>query len=291
MASDKREDGAGYDARRNGRRTPEEERRRVRALTDTGVIQAMREGDSWAWGEFGVRFEPLLLAYARRLGIPSDIRRERVLDLLADEGMRLAERRVVVPSQLRAYLAKALRHRYLNERRSSARRAAAYRAAASESQSGGGAGESEPTHRSPNGVLRAVSIPEPRIEHACSESALRDALGPDASGPEASRAIEELVGYMRLRLTDEEQQILGWDERRVAHRQIAEWLGVSYDATTKRVWRLKRRLQALVADYCAHAPTPERAELERLFRRAGHNGVTAAVDRSAQTADAERGSR
>ena len=108
MANDKRGDGAGDDARHNGRaRTAEEERRRVRALTDASVIQAMRDGDAWAWGEFGVRFEPVLLEYARRIGIPADIRRERVLDLLADEGMRLAERRVVVPSQLRAYLAKA----------------------------------------------------------------------------------------------------------------------------------------------------------------------------------------
>ena len=96
---------------------------------------------------------------------------------------------------------------------------------------------------------------------------------------------------MRLQLTDEEQQVLGWDERRVPHRQIAEWLGVSYDAATKRIWRLKRRLQALVADYCAHAPAPERTELERLFRRAGHNSGSAAEAPSTQTANAERGSR
>jgi hypothetical protein len=53
----------------------------------------MRTGDTWAWGEFGTRFEPLLVAYARRIGVPHDVRRELVLDLLADEGLRLAEGR------------------------------------------------------------------------------------------------------------------------------------------------------------------------------------------------------
>jgi len=158
-------------------RTAEEERRRVRALTDAGVIAAMREGDTWAWGEFGVRFEPLLLAYARRIGIPADARKERVLDLLADEGMRLAEGRGVVPAQLPAYLAKAFRHRYLNAKRSSARRAAAYSAAATESDHNGARGPAQAERASPNGKTGGASVRERLIEHVCSEGALRDALG------------------------------------------------------------------------------------------------------------------
>jgi len=54
------------------------------------------------------------------------------------------------------------------------------------------------------------------------------------------------------------------------HRQIAEWLGVSYDAATKRIWRLKRRLQSLAAEHYARiSGAHERRELERLFRRSG----------------------
>jgi hypothetical protein len=292
MASDKRGASAGRDEeRRTGRsRTLDEERRRVRALTDAGVIAAMRDGDLWAWGEFGVRFEPLLLAYARRIGIPADARRERVLDLLADEGMRLAEGRGVVPSQLPSYLAKALRHRYLNEKRSSARRAAAYTAASFESHSGEAPGESGATRR--NGPSGGEALRERLVESACSEGALRDSLGPADSSQRASPAVETLTAYIRLHLTDEEQQILAWEERRMPHRQVAEWLDVSYDAATKRIWRLKRRMQALIAEYCAHPSTPEeRREFERLFRRTGDNGVGPVVPRRAETAKVKRGER
>jgi len=268
-------------------RTAEEERRRVRALTDAGVIAAMREGDTWAWGEFGVRFEPLLLAYARRIGIPADARKERVLDLLADEGMRLAEGRGVVPAQLPAYLAKALRHRYLNAKRSSARRAAAYSAAATESDHNGARGPAQAERASPNGKTGGASVRERLIEHVCSEGALRDALGPSVRQPSTSRVVAGLAAFIRVHLTEEEQQILAWEERRVPHRQIAEWLGVSYDAATKRIWRLKRRSQTLAAHYAQVMPPEDRREMERLFRRAAVNGVSRAAESRVATVNLE----
>jgi len=268
-------------------RTAEEERRRVRALTDAGVIAAMREGDTWAWGEFGVRFEPLLLAYARRIGIPADARKERVLDLLADEGMRLAEGRGVVRAQLPAYLAKALRHRYLNAKRSSARRAAAYSAAATESDHNGARGPAQAERASPNGKTGGASVRERLIEHVCSEGALRDALGPSVRQPSTSRVVAGLAAFIRVHLTEEEQQILAWEERRVPHRQIAEWLGVSYDAATKRIWRLKRRSQTLAAHYAQVMPPEDRREMERLFRRAAVNGVSRAAESRVETVSLE----
>jgi DNA-directed RNA polymerase specialized sigma24 family protein len=257
--------------------SPEDEHRRVRALTDAGLVAAMRDGDTWAWGEFGTRFEPVLLAYARRLGVPSEVRRERVLDLLADEGMRFAAGRGAVPAQLAAYLARALRHRYLNEKRSAARRAAAYDAAAT---SGSGALQDE----SDLVLFRRQTVPgravvnERVVEYACSEGTLRDARGTLGTPPRGSRTVEALVGHIRRHLSDDEQRILGWEERRVPHRQIAEWLGLSYDAATKRIWRLKRRLQALAVEYHARASThEERRELERLFRRTGVSPVGTSV--------------
>jgi hypothetical protein len=288
MASDERGEVARRDGQRTFRsRTADEERRRVRALTDAGVIAAMREGDTWAWGEFGMRFEPLLLAYARRIGIPADARRERVLDLLADEGMRLAEARGAVPAQLASYLAKALRHRYLNEKRSWARRATAYSAAAMESDHNGARGQARAEPGSPNGKTSEASVRERRIEHVCSEGALRDSLGPAVHQGATSRVVEGLAAFIRMHLTDEEQQILAWEERRMPHRQIAEWLGVSYDAATKRVWRLKRRAQTLAAHYAQVLPPEDRRELERLFRRAGVNGAGNEMTRRVETAKLE----
>ena len=102
------------------------------------------------------------------------------------------------------------------------------------------------------------------------KATLRDARGPFSTPPGGSRAVQALVAYIRRHLSGEQQRLLGWEERRVPHRQIAEWLGLRYEATTKRIWRLKRRLQALTVAYHAVASTDEeRRELERLFRRAG----------------------
>ena len=247
---------------------PEDERRRVRALADADLLAAMRDGDSWAWGEFGTRFEPVLLMYARRLGVPSEVRRERVLDLLADEGMRLAAGRGAVPAQLVAYLARALRHRYLNEKRSAARRAAAYAAAMTASGSAGSRDAHVPEPPPGQSVAGRDMVSEGVVEYACSEATLRDARGPLGNAPRGSSTVDALVAYIRSHLSDDDQRILGWEERQMPHRQIADWLGLSYEAATKRIWRLKRRLQALTLEYYARVSTPEeRRELERLFRR------------------------
>jgi len=96
-----------------------------------------------------------------------------------------------------------------------------------------------------------------------------------------------LAAFIRVHLTEEEQQILAWEERRVPHRQIAEWLGVSYDAATKRIWRLKRRSQTLAAHYAQVMPPEDRREMERLFRRAAVNGVSRAAESRVATVNLE----
>jgi hypothetical protein len=201
--------------------------------------------------------------------------------------MRFAEGRGVVPAQLPAYLAKALRHRYLNEKRSSARRAAAYSAAAMDSDHSRARSQAHAEPASPNGKTGGASVRERLIEHVCSEGALRDSLGPTVHQKPTSRAVEGLAAFIRMHLTDEEQQILAWEERRMPHRQIAEWLGVSYDAATKRIWRLKRRSQTLAAHYAQVLPPEDRREMERLFRRAAVNGVSRAVERRVGTDNVE----
>jgi hypothetical protein len=104
--------------------------------------------------------------------------------------------------------------------------------------------------------------------------------------------MEQFVTHIRRHLTDEEQQILGWEERRVPHRQIAEWLDMSYDATTKRIWRLKRRLQALTAEYHTEIPAgDDRRELERLLRRSGATPPGRAVTSTAKPDDSKETGR
>jgi DNA-directed RNA polymerase specialized sigma24 family protein len=251
----------------------------------------MRGGDTWAWGEFGTRFEPVLLAYARRFGIPAETRRELVLDLLADEGMKFAEGRGAVPAQLPAYLARALRNRYLNEKRSATRRAAAYVAAANASDPGASPREATPGSRV-RGRADDAALHESVVEYACSEATLRAAREPDTDARDANPVMEQFVTHIRRHLTDEEQQILGWEERRVPHRQIAEWLDMSYDATTKRIWRLKRRLQALTAEYHTEIPAgDDRRELERLLRRSGATPPGRAVTSTAKPDDSKETGR
>ena len=78
-----------------------------------------------------------------------------------------------------------------------------------------------------------------------------------------------LSAAIREMTTDEERLLLTWLAERVSHRMIATWLGVSYDAATKRIWRLCRKLRAAAVRHVGALAPEERAEVERFFRRAG----------------------
>src|SRR3977135_1539852 len=100
---------------------------RVRTLGDRALVDAMRTGDDWAFGEFLARFRPVLLAYAGGR-IPNELFPECIDEFLEDEALKLADVRAeaVVPTQLRAYLVGAVRKRHLAPRRSSAPRRPRY---------------------------------------------------------------------------------------------------------------------------------------------------------------------
>lgn len=222
--------------------------RRVRALGDRALVDAMRAGDDWAFGEFLARFRPVLLAYAERR-VPDALVTECVEDVLEDAALELADPRAVIPLQLRGYLVGAVRRRHLALHRSGTRRRRWYEEAARDVRC---------TSDGREGVVPSL----------CAESTLAASAGPGETSGTASAALHRLALAIEGELDDETRLLLAWIGEAVPHRQIAEWLGASYAATSKRIWRLCRRLERAAPAYVAAMPLDEQRELERFFRRA-----------------------
>jgi hypothetical protein len=207
----------------------------------------MRAGDDRAFGEFLARFRPVLTAYAGGR-IPDELFPECIDEVLEDEALKLADPRAVVPTQLRAYLVGAVRKRHLALRRSSARRRRWYEEAA-------------------GGTLSTSDGREAVVRSVCSESSIAASRGPERAEPMEQTALEQLALAMEKELDAEARRILVWLGRAVPHRQIAAWLDKSYDATTKQIWRLCRRLERAAPTYAATLPPAAQRELDRFFRR------------------------
>jgi DNA-directed RNA polymerase specialized sigma24 family protein len=232
-----------------GRTSPDG--RRARALTDHALIDAMRGGDHWAFGEFLARFRPPMLAFAQGR-IPDALFPECIDEVLEDAAIELADPRSTVPTRLRAYLVGAVRKRHLALRRSGARRRRWYEEAA-------------------GSVMGITDGGEPVVRSLCAESTIAACRGPDVAdlpGPHESTALQQLALALEGELDAETRRILTWLGQAVPHRQIAEWLGKSYDATTKQIWRLCRRLERAAPIYAATLSPSTQRELERFFRRA-----------------------
>jgi len=229
-----------------GQRSGDE--RRVRALDDEALVAAMREGNEWAFGEFLARFRPVLVQYAHGR-IPSELHAECIDEVLEDEVLRLVNPRAIVPSQLRAYLVGAVRKRHLALKRSSARRRRRHEDAAYDA------------HVAADGGLTAV------VRSVCAESTIVASYGAGITERPEPTAIEQLAMAISAELDEETIRLLTWIGRAVPHRTIAEWMGKSYDATTKQIWRLCRRLERAAPQHAAALPAEVQRELERFFRR------------------------
>jgi len=223
-------------------------------VTDDALIDAIRHGDPAAWGTYEARFRPILEAYARRSKIPRWEWPTCIAEVLEDEAFRFSRGDAPRPINLAAYLVTAVHHRYLRLKRSESCRERNY------------------------GAASEYRLGEWVVSSVCSEELLRTSRGPDVSPVVASDALGRLVGELRSGLTSEEESILVWVSERVPHAQIAAWLGTSYDACTKRIWRLCRRLRTESKDRSATYPAPERLEIERFLRRADGGGVSVKVD-------------
>ena len=214
-------------------------------IGDAGLVAAMRQGSSAAFREFLRRFQPFLLAQARRSGVHPDDLEDSVADLLGDAATRLARSVTPPPRSLAAYLLTAFRRRLLNLLRSGSRRAHWHGEAASEDLGDG-----------------------PAVATACSESALRASRGPGWESPPLPPVLLRLAHTLDDTLTADERLLLVWVGHHVPQREIARWLGVSYAAATQRIWRLRERLREEALTHVAALPLPERAVAERFFARA-----------------------
>jgi DNA-directed RNA polymerase specialized sigma24 family protein len=215
----------------------------------------MRAGDELAWGEFVDRFRPLLEQFALRTGIPRWEWSTCVTEVLEDMALKVAAGRTTVPTNLASYLVRAARNRHLDLRRAARRRDRYYSSA-----SGSGAVE---------GV----------VESLCSESARRASEGPSLGDAAVSDALAHLAAVLREDLSEDEVLLLAWRSAGVPHRQVAAWLGISYEAASKRVARLLQRLRAIAWLRAESFPPEERAEIERFFRRVGAMPAVDAVRR------------
>lgn len=212
-------------------------------MNDDTLLTAMRNGDAVAWGAYETRFLPLLETYAQRINIPLWDWPICVVEVLEDEGLRLS-RSDERPVNLAAYLISAVRHRFLRLKRAESCRVKNYDAA-SEDRSG-----------------------EWVVSCLCSEDSLRTSNGPDEDARSMSVALRRLASDLRENLTPEEESILFWVSEGVPHARIAEWLGIGYDACTKRIWRLCRRLRSEASKRRATYSRAEQDEIDRFLRRA-----------------------
>jgi hypothetical protein len=254
VTDSKDESEAGGDERPSTRAARGVEGRRVRALSDEQLVQAMRDGDELAWGEFDDRFRPLLEDFARRTGIPQWDWSSCVTEVLDDEALKFASRRTPLPTSLGAYLVRAVHNRRLKLKRAASRRDQYYAAAAD----------------------HAAGVAERVVVALCSESAIRASAGPElAAPPRLSSGLARLARVLQAELSEEELLLLTWRSAGVPLRQISAWLGVSYDAAAKRTMRLCRRLRAVARVRVDSFPPEERREIDRFFRRV--NAMSAAV--------------
>jgi hypothetical protein len=218
----------------------------LRALSDDALVEAMRNGDELAWGEFIDRFRPLLESFARRTAIPLWDWDTCITEVLDDVALRFVARRTALPRNVGAYLVRAVHNRRLRLKRAALVRERHYSEADCSTLPSAGYGT----------VL------------LCSESTLRASAGPDAApASSVSGGLAQLARLLQNEVSEEELLVLTWRSAGVPLRQVAAWLGVSYDAAAKRAVRLSRRLRAVAQLKVASLSPADRRDVDRFLRR------------------------
>jgi hypothetical protein len=206
----------------------------------------MRDGDELAWGEFDDRFRPLLESFARRTGVPRWEWDACITDVLDDEALKFAERTTLLPDNFGAYLVRAVHNRRLRLKRAAMVRERYHDAASNSSDAS-----------------------ERVVVALCSENTMRVSAGPEmvAASVPVSSGLTRLARILQDELSRDELLLLTWRSAGVPLRQVASWLGISYDAAAKRTVRLCHRLRAVARLRVDSFPPEERREVDRFFRR------------------------
>ncbi len=210
-------------------------------MGDVALVAALRCEDEGALREFYLRFRPMLLAAAGRLGVDGGEREVLADDCLADVAVHLITSSAPPPRCLPAYLTRSLRNRVLNGAR--ARTRAERR-------------DAHAVHAGPD---------EGEIA-ACSEHARRASGEPDA--PPLSPVLERLATALEATLGEDDHLLAVWMSHCAPQRDIAVWLGIAYKAAAKRIERLRERLQLAALRHVEGTDGEERRELLTFLGRA-----------------------
>ena len=214
-----------------------------RSRSDRELIVAMRSGTSAAFDEFIARYEPLLRSRTSRSSLPSWERNDCIADTLESVILYLLRPDVRAPATMAAYLTRSLHNRLAD-----ASRARSLRHAGEES---------------------AADQGNPAMDHAVISAISRYSVEACAPADKARLSLppglERLAAALVRPLTDAERLLISWEGNMIPHRTVAEWLGISRAAATKRIWRLRTRLREAATAYAGSLPPTEQAEVERYF--------------------------
>jgi len=192
----------------------------------------------------------MLAVAARRSGVSGGECDEMADDVLHDAALRFMDPTVATPLAIRAYLLRSLRNRVANAARARLRRGQAT-ATATET-----ARDAEPYF-------------EQAVVGCASEHAVRAAHGPGWDGaPTVAPTLARLANTLMAALSPSDRLLVVWLSHQVPHQEIAAWLGMSYDATSKRVRRLRARLQRTALSYADSLGPDARAEILAFLGRA-----------------------
>ena len=220
-------------------------------LTDSELVEAMRQRQPRSFEAFVDRFHRILLNYAWRAGFAEEECDEFVQELLDDVALELIGSGERPPENIRRYMIGAFRHRYFKHLRERERREHHVREAGFEL-----AHERDAAGR-------------PTAAAACSEYALREARGAEDEDARVAPVLRHLSALLDEGLSAEERHMLTWVSERIPQRQIAEWLGMDYALTRQRLSRLRERLSESAIEYGGRLPPREQRQLYEFLRRCG----------------------
>jgi RNA polymerase sigma factor (sigma-70 family) len=210
-------------------------------MGDSALVAALRCQDEGALREFYLRFRPMLVLAAARLGVDPGDRETVADDCLADVAVHLITSNAPPPRSLPAYLARSLRNRALNAARGRAR-----------------VERRDERHR--------LDAPTEHELAACSEHARRASERFEAAP--LSPALERLAAALEAPLSEDERLLAVWMSHCAPQRDIAVWLGIAYKAAAKRIERLRERLQLAALRHVETTEGEERRELLTFLGRA-----------------------
>lgn len=225
-------------------RMQQDVQRALRQLSDRALIDAMRESAPEAWHEFMARFRPLLIRYGSRTGMDRVECEAAVEQVLEESALRWAVDGAAPPENMAGYLLRALNFHRRTLERDAKRREERYHRAAEPDQ--------------PDGAILSL----------CSEASVRYSAGSTDDNEDPTQgALERLCSLLRQSLGEEDSKILAQLADGLPQREIAEELGLTYEAGRKRIQRLCARVRAVVPTIARQLSSTDRAHLERVLRR------------------------